>query len=722
MGCENANSKAMRVSIPSIRTARIDRAADTARTRLIAVTQIWCQTDPCRLKQAAEKSLHRSFQIRLRHVVEKARDSTADSVVEHSLRAGYCTGSATVGLQPCQIRKQTGHKSDVTIALYQACHQKEESKLAFATRNYCSWRSSASYLPLASIDVAAVRMLQFITIYSCLHRVATRTISGNGTKQTSLVTSAGIGSLLSLNTAPCVRIHFLEHVMVEQEFLDRYFVLFQKLSHTYSLNAPSDGEINGAFNLSELGVVLGFVNKPHLDWMGEALTAFESDTKSMSDEDLHRGLSPDELDQFLKKNTDTLRIVKLIEVTDHEHFHAIQAFTLRSVFQITKAFQRLSECRTMIAVMAMQAGATFSIGQPILAVINHMPENQKAVLSGLVRILDRELEILERCIEEIDGLTCLQLIEGAAYAAQRVASMAPDDDIFNVSELPLYSRAWDIWVENGGTERLCFLLAADIALRFGSNTLSLHKEYGPVPIFLSLAAKAGRIESLLESKLSLPSGKFGWEITFMAAYENKRVFDYLRPHSTTNEAIKRLLETYTMRIPAHINRALLEFSEELLLEVPDALRGAFIPIDRGDVTADYSEKQLQVLGNILYDKMPALGTQQFLLCWLTSMDCRRDFGMMYTEAYSELSKTKMDVMHVNLLTEEYLLISRKISDFEQILLYSIIDCPTHPYCCNLHGRTRDLDLLDACEQLDSLKAFTEQICQRNLSALIDNFN
>jgi integrase len=36
----------------------------------------------------------------------------------HSLRAGYCTGAAEKGLQPWQIREQTGHKSDVTLAKY----------------------------------------------------------------------------------------------------------------------------------------------------------------------------------------------------------------------------------------------------------------------------------------------------------------------------------------------------------------------------------------------------------------------------------------------------------------------------------------------------------------------------------------------------------------------------------------------------------------------------
>lgn len=45
-------------------------------------------------------------------------DEAANKVAGHSLRAGYCTEAATVGLQPYQIREQTGHKSDVTLARY----------------------------------------------------------------------------------------------------------------------------------------------------------------------------------------------------------------------------------------------------------------------------------------------------------------------------------------------------------------------------------------------------------------------------------------------------------------------------------------------------------------------------------------------------------------------------------------------------------------------------
>lgn len=47
-----------------------------------------------------------------------AGDEVAKMVAGHSLRAGYCTGAALIGLQPYQIREQTGHRSDVTLARY----------------------------------------------------------------------------------------------------------------------------------------------------------------------------------------------------------------------------------------------------------------------------------------------------------------------------------------------------------------------------------------------------------------------------------------------------------------------------------------------------------------------------------------------------------------------------------------------------------------------------
>ncbi|WP_373991726.1 site-specific integrase [Duganella sp. BuS-21] len=47
-----------------------------------------------------------------------AGDEAAQMVAGHSLRAEYCTKETIAGLQPYQIREQSGHKSDVTLARY----------------------------------------------------------------------------------------------------------------------------------------------------------------------------------------------------------------------------------------------------------------------------------------------------------------------------------------------------------------------------------------------------------------------------------------------------------------------------------------------------------------------------------------------------------------------------------------------------------------------------
>ncbi len=45
-------------------------------------------------------------------------DAASANVSGHSLRAGYCTEAAQAGLQAWQIKMQTGHKSDETLAKY----------------------------------------------------------------------------------------------------------------------------------------------------------------------------------------------------------------------------------------------------------------------------------------------------------------------------------------------------------------------------------------------------------------------------------------------------------------------------------------------------------------------------------------------------------------------------------------------------------------------------
>ncbi|WBS02029.1 tyrosine-type recombinase/integrase [Pseudoduganella sp. SL102] len=52
------------------------------------------------------------------YVREMRGVEAASEVSGHSLRAGFVTAAAMAGLQPYQIREQTGHKSNATIARY----------------------------------------------------------------------------------------------------------------------------------------------------------------------------------------------------------------------------------------------------------------------------------------------------------------------------------------------------------------------------------------------------------------------------------------------------------------------------------------------------------------------------------------------------------------------------------------------------------------------------
>lgn len=67
-----------------------------------------------------EKGLtSQSVALVVKRSVRRVHGAAATKAVSgHSLRAGYCTEAALVGMAPWQIREQTGHKSDVTLAKY----------------------------------------------------------------------------------------------------------------------------------------------------------------------------------------------------------------------------------------------------------------------------------------------------------------------------------------------------------------------------------------------------------------------------------------------------------------------------------------------------------------------------------------------------------------------------------------------------------------------------
>ncbi|MDP9877809.1 integrase [Variovorax boronicumulans] len=66
---------------------------------------------------ADEPLTAQSVALIIKNSIGKVGGREAD-VSGHSMRAGYCTQAAMAGLQPFQIREQTGHTSDATLARY----------------------------------------------------------------------------------------------------------------------------------------------------------------------------------------------------------------------------------------------------------------------------------------------------------------------------------------------------------------------------------------------------------------------------------------------------------------------------------------------------------------------------------------------------------------------------------------------------------------------------
>ncbi|BEP70879.1 MULTISPECIES: site-specific integrase [unclassified Variovorax] len=66
---------------------------------------------------ANEPLTAQSVALIVKNAIERVGGPRAD-VSGHSMRAGYCTQAAIAGLQPFQIREQTGHTSDATLARY----------------------------------------------------------------------------------------------------------------------------------------------------------------------------------------------------------------------------------------------------------------------------------------------------------------------------------------------------------------------------------------------------------------------------------------------------------------------------------------------------------------------------------------------------------------------------------------------------------------------------
>jgi site-specific recombinase XerD len=106
------------VYIPHASGARCPVAALKAYRAIAGIESGWLfRSISCYEKVSSSPLSAQSVSLILKAAAK--RSGVDPSIISgHSLRAGYCTQAAIFGLQPWQIREQTGHKSDLVLARY----------------------------------------------------------------------------------------------------------------------------------------------------------------------------------------------------------------------------------------------------------------------------------------------------------------------------------------------------------------------------------------------------------------------------------------------------------------------------------------------------------------------------------------------------------------------------------------------------------------------------
>lgn len=496
------------------------------------------------------------------------------------------------------------------------------------------------------------------------------------------------------------------------KFIKDYQAFVESSHAQFALSAPSDHETHGLFSYGDLDTQFGFVNPHAKEWVATHLAEIEKHALTMAPDDLHRALSADDFSRLDSVLPGVRRMLQYREVMVHENFHTLQAFTLSSVFQLVAAFQRIAQGRTTFAFFAASMKTKFSLGYPVFEVAERIDNEAVGVLKRYAITLQRSLNTVQRAFQEdSSGLAAIHLIEGAAYMAQKLVCRSLAVETLDIGDKPFYGKAWTTWRQNGGSNELAFLLAADVALRFGNLDNDYDDDIRPEKLFGILAAKARNIEQYFPDEQVL-GASIGLSLSAQRAFTgNPAALGYLRPDGQRRRAVDALVIPRDSAIGRAEIQSLMEFSTRLVLEFPAELRASFRAVTPDTFAEESIGDYMGVVGRHLYEAVPALGTQEFLLHWIFFDVARDELGHALAQGTADKTPGTISVgpMRVNAL--EYRLLSSMVASLETLLLYSPKSPhATLPYCCARHGIPRDFDVLPECMENDSLNL----MCERNL--------
>lgn len=512
---------------------------------------------------------------------------------------------------------------------------------------------------------------------------------------------------------------------------DAFLCDYEEFLHeSQSLFSPAPqhaSNMQGAFSLSDLSTSFSFASQDFVSQMKDFIEQDDGFNKIIQESGLSQDdkLSPEFLNSLIASRPRLLDMLRAQEINAHENFHALQAFSLSSVKDLIQAFQRIASARIDVAVYALGSGLTMQLGKPLFAVAESASKEGRRLIQRCAMNISPSMELIRRARRSNEeGLSAIHIIEGSAYAAQSIACKSHEYQLFGKNNNNIYSAAWNCWENYGGSDKLCFLLSADLALRFGNLHPIAPESDRPENIFIALAKAAEAIEAEAEAEFNDLSPRIFNTFRprpFGLPLKADDLPSYLKPKGMVKIASDELrMQEGGTPSDSDID-GMINLSRHLYYRLPHGIREKFNEVNFEAFTRNNDQTYMNAIGSKIYANAPAIGTQKYLLHWLLSPKTRNAFDYFVSDASHDGDDETIPVFSVKLSIIHYRVLSELIRSLEGILLYSRDRNEQLPLCCDVHGIHDDIyDLLD-CEEGDSINAMLERNFGRGLRQIIDGF-
>lgn len=277
--------------------------------------------------------------------------------------------------------------------------------------------------------------------------------------------------------------------------------------------SAGEQSLSGEFDRYTLGVYFAGIDKGYLDKMKNIIDEIMSDS---TEDDFSGSILPEQM---------VVRYPKMIdifigqELQVHEYFHLFQTLCLPSVFALYKASRELASLKVMIFVGYIKLGGKIKIdsADSLFDLIGKMGDNEiNGYVESLFDMYKDNVQVIDNFFyyEKSSLLNMVDLVEGAAFAFQKLILRTINIDTFSPGTDSCYKKALLYYKQKGGENDIVFLVLAHMSLKYGLLDDGDFMKYKPTPqkLFEMLCDNLAKYENILEN---LPAC-----ICFFFEYEN----------------------------------------------------------------------------------------------------------------------------------------------------------------------------------------------------------